>query len=267
MSMMRIPTVLLISVLLSGCSIQPDSDLNSLQGSNPLTYSSKMQQKLNFVQQYLALSSYHQAGRIFADFTNEERRYLSQKSIDYARLKGVYLSQSRQFKRAEKHYSDMRLTFPNDVVLLNNFGVLLLSIGVFDKACDLFEKAVLLSSQNSFSGLINLSRCELSAKKVDMARMYLKRAKEINNLPYIGLLTELNLALILGDLSWARQSYNKIQAEQKIAPYTEHRNEYECLLLQYNAVELDSTYYSSSRPPFACVVQGTEYGNWNSRKQ
>lgn len=265
--MMRIPTVLLISVFLLGCSIQPNKDPRSLQRSNSLTHSGRMQQKLNFAQQYLALSSYHQAGRIFADFTKEERLYLSQNSIDFARLKGVYLSQSRQFENAEKHYNDMLVIYPNDVVLLNNFGVLLLSVSQFEKACAFFEKAVLLSSQNSFSGLINLSRCELSAKKVDMARMYLKRAKEINNLPYIGLLTELNLALILGDLSWARQSYNKIQAEQKIAPYTEHRNEYECLLLQYNAVELDSTYYSSSRPPFACVVQGTEYGNWHSRKQ
>jgi len=267
--MMRIPIVLLISVFVCGCSLQLSNDSNFLPitDSNSDSYANSMVQKLNFAQQYLALSSYQQAGQILNGFTREERLYLTQNSLDFARLNGVYLSQSRQRDKAEKHYSEMLIIYPNDGVLLNNFGVLLLSSGKYELACVFFKKAVLLSSQNSFSGLINLSRCELSAKKVDMARMYLKRAKEINNLPYIGLLTELNLALILGDLSWARQSYNKIQAEQKIAPYTEHRNEYECLLLQYNAVELDSTYYSSSRPPFACVVQGTEYGNWNSRKQ
>ncbi|WP_131470969.1 hypothetical protein [Marinomonas sp. MED121] len=257
--MMRI--LLLISVFLCGCS-------TGLKTVSTASYPTKnMLQKLHFAQKYLALSSHHQAGEILTSFTNNEVAYLDKHSLDYARLKGVYLTQIRQFSSAQNHYKKMLEIHQNDAVLLNNFGILLLNFHLFDEACEYFKKAVLLSSQNSFSGLINLSRCELGLKNVDMASLYLKRAKEINNLPYIGLLTELNLALILGDLSGARQSYNKIQAEQKIAPYIEHRNEYECLLLQYNAAELDSTYYSSSRPPFACVVQGIEYGIWNSRKQ
>ena len=259
--MMRIFLLAIIGSTLLACSMQPSSSDNASQSHQ------KILQKLDFIQQYLTLSSFHQAGSIFATFTQEEQDYLLQNSVDFVRLKGVYLSQSHQLKEALLHYQKALDIYPNDAVLLNNFGVFLLTQMQFDRACDAFKKAVLLSSKNSFSGLINLSRCELAYKKVDMATKYLKRAKEINNLPYIGLLTELNLALILGDLSGARQSYNKIQAEQKIAPYTEHKNEYECLLQQYNVAELDSTYYSFSRPFFACVVQGNEYGIWNSRKQ
>lgn len=259
--MMRIFFLLLFSGVMLACSNQPQTAFQSNQTPEQTS------KKLNFAQQYLALSSHQQAGNILDSFSKQERLYLSRYSIDYARLRGVYLTQSNQSDEAIKHYQKMLKQYPKDVVLLNNFGVLLLSKKSSELACDLFNRAVIYSSQNSFSGLINLSRCELGSKNVDMASIYLKRAKEINNLPYIGLLTELNLALILGDLSGARQSYNKIQAEQKIAPFTEHRNEYECLLLQYNAVELGSTHYSSSRPPFACVVQGIEYGIWNSRKQ
>lgn len=259
--MMRILLSLILSVILFGCSHQPSS-ISPV--SNP---PKSLITKLDFVQKYLALESWTQASVILSSFTSVELAYLSQNSLDYLRLKGVYLTQSGQIDKAKKHYQFAVKTFPNDIVLLNNFGVLLLANKDFIQACNNFKKVVLLSSQNSFSGLINLSRCELGFKKVDMARMYLQRAKEINNLPYIGLLTELNLALILGDLSGARQSYNKIQAKQKNAPYIEHKNEYECLLQQYNAAELDSTHYSSLRPPFACVVQGIEYGIWNSRKQ
>ncbi|MGB0941759.1 MAG: hypothetical protein ACPGUE_05125 [Marinomonas sp.] len=259
--MMRVLPLFILSLVLFGCSHQS----TPIATSNPPPID--VTTKLDFVQKYLALASFPQAGAILSSFTSSEQSYLSQHSLDYLRLKGVYLTQTKQVKKAEKHYQTAVKSFPNDIVLLNNYGVFLLGNEHFVQACNYFEKVVLLSSQNSFSGLINLSRCELGFKKVDMARMYLQRAKEINNLPYIGLLTELNLALILGDLSGARQSYNKIQAKQKNAPYIEHKNEYECLLQQFNAAELDSTHYSSSRPPFACVVQGIEYGIWNSRKQ
>ena len=259
--MMRMLSLLILSLILLGCAHQLSTAIK------PYDPPKKLDKKLDFASRYLALSAYQQAGSILASISTEDQMYLTENSIDYLRIKGIYLAKRASFLTAEQHYQSALKNFPNDVVLMNNFGVLLIDNREFERACDYFKRAVLLSSQNSFSGLINLSRCELASKKVDKALMHLKRAKEINNLPYIGLLTELNLALILGDLSGARQSYNKIQAEQKIAPYTEHRNEYECLLQQYNAAELDSTYYSSSRPPFACVVQGIEYGIWNSRKQ
>lgn len=165
---------------------------------------------------------------------------------EYWRLLSLYWLSLDRYEEAISVYEAAILNYPNDDFILNNYGVLLGTKKRWIDACAAFKKA----DGNGFSRRqtvqINLARCAIRQNDVNLATFYLKQAKEIAELPLIGLMTELNLVLIQGINSKARIIFNNIQASKKIARGSVHFDEYKCLSWQLIARETDPTLHSSA---------------------
>ena len=235
---MKLAWVVLV-VLLSACTVAPISSRAQSDRSH-----------LALAQEYLQQGQLGLAQQALLSVTPA-----TQETSAYRRLKALYLLRNREVTAAIDYHQESLQLAPNDDFLMNNLGVLLAQQGQYDAACELYQKAVLISAYRSPSSLINLARCALRQEDVNKAWKLLHQAKEIALLPDIGLLTELNLVLIRNDLNRARQINNIIQADTAFARNQEHVEEFECLSRQVLARESDLT--SNSLPsPIACIVQG-----------
>ncbi|MEO9273512.1 hypothetical protein ABFY09_01530 [Marinomonas sp. 5E14-1] len=165
---------------------------------------------------------------------------------DYWRLVSLYWLSVSEYDVAFSAHQSALEKYPNDSFILNNYGVLLGQKRNWTEACKVFLKA----SENTFvarqSVQINLSRCALRQNHVNLAETYLKQAKEIEELPLIGLMTELNLVLIRGNIIEARTILNNIQSGDGITSGSVHFDEYNCLSWQLNAHGFDPTKYPST---------------------
>lgn len=235
-------------VFLSACtSLSADKDADETK--NATFISPQWNQQLGlYVHNYFILGETERAGAILNLFSEQERSHLLQTDINYIALYGVYLIQTKQLNKAILHYEAAIEYFPENVNLMNNYGMALLMERRYIEACNWFNKAVLLSYETLQSALINISRCELSKKNVNKSLNYLKQAKEIAKLPYIGLLTELNLVLIQGNLVKAQRIYDSLQVEVNKVYYIEYKSEYECLARQLKLTDIDVTVNSFSQP-------------------
>ncbi|ETX11225.1 hypothetical protein MUS1_10470 [Marinomonas ushuaiensis DSM 15871] len=176
---------------------------------------------------------------------------------EYWRLLSLYWLSVEHHEEAVLIHEAALLNYPNDDFILNNYGVLLGAKKRWVEACAAFEKA----GENGFpqrqTVQINLARCAIRQNDVNLASFYLKQAKEIADLPLIGLMTELNLVLIQGNNEKARLILNNIQAGKKIARGSVHFDEYNCLSWHLIARETDPTLHSSASK-FICL-NGSRY--------
>ncbi|MCV2402576.1 hypothetical protein OFY17_06675 [Marinomonas sp. C2222] len=170
----------------------------------------------------------------------------------YWRLVSLYWQEVGSSSDALSTYEKAQLSYPNDAFILNNYGVLLGSNGRWDEACEAFKKAGLNSQFKRQSVQINLARCALRQEEVKNARLYLNQAKEIAELPLIGLMTELILVLIQGNYNEARNIFSDIKTRNLMTRENVHFNEYNCLSRQFIALETDPASYSSSST-FYCL--------------
>ncbi|WP_255828363.1 tetratricopeptide repeat protein [Marinomonas rhizomae] len=176
---------------------------------------------------------------------------------DYWRLLSLYWLSVEDYSEALLVHEKALQKFPYDDFVWNNYGVLLGLKKRWDEACVAFEKADSKGLAARQSVQINLSRCALRQKQVSLAGIYLKQAKEIADLPLIGLMTELNLVLIQGNNDKARLIFNNIQADKQNARGTVHFDEYNCLSRHLIARETDPT-LSSFASDFTCL-NGSRY--------
>ncbi|BDX02196.1 MAG: hypothetical protein ACPGRG_05970 [Marinomonas sp.] len=176
---------------------------------------------------------------------------------EYWRLLSLYWLSVEEYERAFLVYEHALEKYPEDDFILNNYGVLLGHKLRWRQACEVFEKADKNSLSKRQSVQINLSRCAIRQNHVNLASIYLKQAKEIADLPLIGLMTELNLVLIQGSNDKARLIFNNIQANKQIARGSVHFDEYNCLSRHLIARETDPT-LSSSASNFTCL-NGSRY--------
>ncbi|MGO3346033.1 MAG: tetratricopeptide repeat protein [Marinomonas sp.] len=217
------------SLLLSACAYQSVSQ-------NDQHYTDK--KRLSLAQAHLLLGQWA--------LTKSQLDHVETKGREYWRLLSLYwLSVGDETKALAVHHQAL-LLYPKDDFLLNNLGVILGQKQQWSKACDVFQKASLMGLSSRQSVWINLSRCAIRQDDVKKAAKDLKRAKEVADLPLIGLMTELNLVLIQGNLSRARLILNNIQAETNNARNTAYFDEYNCLSQQVIARETDPTIYSSA---------------------
>lgn len=221
--------MVLTSLLLSACAYQPVSQ-------NTQNYSD--QKRLSLAQAHLLL------GQLPLAKAQLELVSKAYQQREYWRLLSLYWLRIKDTAKAESVHQQGLQRFPNDDFLLNNLGVLLGAKQQWNDACFLFQKATQEGLSTRQSVWINLSRCGIRQDDVKKAWQALKRAKEIADLPVIGLMTELNLVLIQGNLSKARLILNNIQAETENAQNSAYFDEYNCLSRQINARETDLTIYS-----------------------
>ncbi|GAB3485341.1 hypothetical protein [Marinomonas epiphytica] len=173
-------------------------------------------------------------------------------NLNYWRLTSLYwLSVGSNEQAIESHREALTL-YPDDAFLLNNYGTLLGAKGLWSQACAKFEKARKSAVPRGQSVWLNLSRCALRQKDVNLATLYIKQAKEIADLPLIGLMTELNLALIQGHIESARHILKNIQANKKNALTSVHFDEFHCLSRQVSVRETDLT-RNPSASPYICL--------------
>ncbi|RBP78038.1 hypothetical protein EBI01_19265 [Marinomonas rhizomae] len=176
---------------------------------------------------------------------------------DYWRLLSLYWLSVEDYSEALVIHEKALLKFPYDGFIWNNYGVLLGLRNRWDEACNAFKKADGNGLVKRQSAQINLSRCAIRQNQVNLAEIYLKQAKEIADLPLIGLMTELNLVLIRGSNDKARLIFNNIQADKEIARDSVHFDEYNCLSRHLIARETDPTLYSFASN-FTCL-NGSRY--------
>ncbi|SHE30974.1 type IV pilus assembly protein PilF [Marinomonas polaris DSM 16579] len=176
---------------------------------------------------------------------------------DYWRLLSLYWLSIEDYNKALLVHEKALQKFPYDDFIWNNYGVLLGLKKHWDEACEAFEKAGKKGLSKRQSVQINLSRCAIRQNQVNLAGIYLKQAKEIADLPLIGLMTELNLVLIQGSNDKARLIFNNIQADKETARGSVHFDEYNCLSRHLIARETDPTLYSSASN-FTCL-NGSRY--------
>ncbi|RCX05780.1 hypothetical protein [Marinomonas foliarum] len=181
----------------------------------------------------------------------------SEQFREYWRLLGLYWLSVEEYSEAIAVHERALSEYPNDGFLLNNYGVLLGVEERWELACKAFENADKNSPNRRQTVQINLSRCAIRQNQVNLAGIYLKQAKEIADLPLIGLMTELNLVLIQGSNDKARLIFNNIQANKQIARGSVHFDEYNCLSRHLIARETDPT-LSSSASNFTCL-NGSRY--------
>ena len=207
--------------------------------------------RLSLIQTYLLL------GQAVLAKKQIDQVSVSDQGREYWRLVSLYRLGLDDYDKAIFVHKDALKKYPYDDFILNNYGVLLGQKQHWDEACIAFDKA----NKNGFairqSVQINLSRCALRQNNVNLAVTYLKQAKEIAELPLIGLMTELNLVLIQGNNSEARIILNNIQSTEKIIKGSIHFVEYNCLSRQLNARETDLT-LDSSTSIFTCL-HGSRY--------
>lgn len=175
----------------------------------------------------------------------------------YWRLLGLYWLSVGNDDEALLVHKKALAHYPLDDFILNNYGVLLGLNDRWEDACGAFRRADKVGHPKRQSVQINLSRCGLRQKRVKLAEIHLKQAKEIDDLPLIGLMTELNLVLIQGNYDQARLILNNIQAHKEIARGSEHFNEYNCLSWHLSEHETDPTLYSFASD-FTCL-NGSRY--------
>ena len=207
--------------------------------------------RLSLVQAHLLLGQWVLAKKQLdkIDVSYQER--------DYWRLLGLYWLSVEQYSKALLVYVEALQKYPDDDFIWNNYGVLLGLKKHWKEACDAFQKADEKGFSKRQSVQINLSRCAKRQNHVNLAAIYLKQAKEIADLPLIGLMTELNLVLIHGSNNKARLIFNNIQADKQIARGSVHFDEYNCLSWHLIARETDPTLYSSASN-FTCL-NGSRY--------
>ncbi|MEL0614157.1 hypothetical protein [Marinomonas arenicola] len=223
--------MVLSALLLSACAYQPVSQSTNKHSD---------QKRLSLIQAHLLLGQLPLAKSQLDQITDQNRRR------EYWRLLSLYwLQVGDESKALDVHRQGLQ-RFPNDDFLWNNFGVLLGAKRQWSEACLAFQKAAQNGLSTRQSVWINLSRCAIRQDDVKKAWKDLKRAKEIAHLPLIGLMTELNLVLIQGNLSKARLILNNIQAETRNTQNTAYFDEYNCLSRQIIARETDPTIYSSA---------------------
>lgn len=172
--------------------------------------------------------------------------------LSYWRLLGLYWLSVKQYDDAFAVHKAALEKYPEDDFLWNNFGVLLGEQKRWKASCEAFEFANEKGAFKRQSIQINLSRCALRQERVNLAEIYLQHAKEIADLPLIGLMTELNLVLIQGNIDNARLIFKNIQADKEIARGSVHFDEYNCLSWHLMAHETDLTLYSSASY-FTCL--------------
>ena len=172
--------------------------------------------------------------------------------LEYWRLKSLYALSVEEPIKAMTIHKEGLSHFSKDDFLLNNYGVLLGQVGDWQEACEVFRKASNNGLSIRQSVWINLARCAIRQYDVNLATIAIKEAKEIADLPLLGLMTELNLVLIQDNLTTARLILKNIQADKKIARNSVHFEEYNCLSRQVNARETDLTLYSSASA-FSCL--------------
>ncbi|MCS7485240.1 MULTISPECIES: tetratricopeptide repeat protein [Marinomonas] len=234
--------LLLCCLLSTSCAYKPVS--------SPLSSTSDSE-RLLMVQAHLLLGQWALAKKQL------DQVRMSERGKDYWRLLSLYwLSVDPNDKALSIHHQALQ-KYPDDDFIWNNYGVLLGLRKRWSEACDAFEKADKSSLLKRQSVQINLSRCAIRQNQVNLARNYLKQAKEIADLPLIGLMTELNLVLIRGNNDKARLIFNNIQADKEIARGSVHFDEYNCLSRHLTARETDPTLYSSASN-FTCL-HGSRY--------
>ena len=182
---------------------------------------------------------------------------VSHQERDYWRLLGLYWLSVERYSKALLVHVQALQKYPEDDFIWNNYGVLLGLKNQREAACNAFQKADEKGFAKRQSVQINLSRCAIRQNHVNLATNYLKQAKEIADLPLIGLMTELNLVLIHGSNNQARLIFNNIQADKEIARGSVHFDEYNCLSRHLIARETDPTLYSSASN-FTCL-NGSRY--------
>ncbi|WP_133012791.1 tetratricopeptide repeat protein [Marinomonas flavescens] len=223
--------IFIASLLMSACAYQPVSQ-NTRHYSN--------QKRLSLAQTHLLLGQLNLTKSQLDQIEDKDR------NREYWRLLSLYwLSVENEDEALEIHLQALK-RYPKDDFLLNNLGVLLGQRKQWVEACDVFQKASMEGLSARQSVWINLSRCRMRQDDVKNASKDLNRAKEIADLPLIGLMTELNLVLIQGNLSRARLILNNIQAETKNTQNMSYFDEYNCLSRQVIARETDLTIYSSA---------------------
>lgn len=220
-----------VCLMLTACAYQPVA---------PTSKPYSDQKRLSLAQAHLLLGQSKLAKRQLdlVDIPHQKR--------EYWRLLSLYWLSSGDTSQAINIHRKALLKYPHDDFLLNNLGVLLGQSQRWDQACASFQKASLGGLSSRQSVWINLSRCGIRQDDVKNANHDLNRAKEIADLPVIGLMTELNLVLIQGNLSKARLILNNIQAETKNMRDSAYFDEYNCLSRQVIASETDPTIYSSA---------------------
>lgn len=207
--------------------------------------------KLSIVQAHLLLGQWGLAKKKL------DQVGVSYQGRDYWRLLSLYWLSIEDYNKALLVHEKALQKFPEDIFVWNNYGVLLGLRNRWDDACSAFEKAGRKGVPKRQSVQINLSRCAIRQNQVNLAGIYLKQAKEIADLPLIGLMTELNLVLIQGSNDKARLIFNNIQADKETARGSVHFDEYNCLSRHLIARETDPTLYSSASN-FTCL-NGSRY--------
>lgn len=170
----------------------------------------------------------------------------------YWRLLSLYWLSAEQDDEAMLVHQEALRKFPDDDFIWNNYGVLLGQHTRWEEACEAFDVARRFGFVKRQSVQINLSRCALRQNDVNLAEIHLKQAKEIADLPLIGLMTELNLVLIQGNISNARIILKTIQADSEMVRRSVHFDEYNCLSWHLTKHETDLTPYSSASN-FTCL--------------
>lgn len=239
---MRLLLFLLYCLLCTSCAYQVVSP-------DPLPISES--KKLSIVQAHLLL------GQLGLAKNKLDQVDIAYQGRDYWRLLSLYWLSVEDYNEALLVHEKALQKFPYDGFIWNNYGVLLGLRNRWDEACSAFEKADEESLLKRQSVQINRSRCAIRQNQVNLAEIYLKQAKEIADLPLIGLMTELNLVLIQGSNDKARLIFNNIQADKEIARESVHFNEYNCLSRHLVARETDPTLYSSASN-FTCL-NGSRY--------
>jgi type IV pilus assembly protein PilF len=232
---------LLCCLLCASCAYQVVSPLQPISESK----------KLPIVQAHLLLGQWGLAKKKL------DQVEVSYQGLDYWRLLSLYWLSIEDYSEALLVHEDALQRYPDDDFIWNNYGVLLGLRNRWGEACAAFEKAGEKGSLKRQSVQINLSRCAIRQNQVNLAEIYLKQAKEIADLPLIGLMTELNLVLIQGSNDKARLIFNNIQADKETARGSVHFDEYNCLSRHLIARETDPTLYSSASN-FTCL-NGSRY--------
>ncbi|WP_353667760.1 hypothetical protein [Marinomonas sp. THO17] len=210
-----------------------------------------LDKRLSLIQTHLLLGQFSLAKQEL------ERIKEADQLREYWRLSSLYWLTLKDFEMAEKVSKEGLKRYPMDAFLLNNYGVLLGTKKHWKEACELFQQAEQVALLPRQSVQINLSRCALRQEDVNLAKKHIVRAKEIADLPVIGLLTELNLVLIQGNNDKARIIFNNIQAQANIALGWAHFNEFTCLSKYINRHEDDAAQYSYASD-FTCL-NGSRY--------
>lgn len=207
--------------------------------------------RLEFIQTHLLLGQWSLAK---AQLDQVDK---SDQGREYWRLLSLYWLSLDRYEEAISVYESALSGYPNDDFILNNYGVLLGTKKRWADACTVFKKADENSVLKRQTVQINLTRCAIRQNDVNLATFYLKQAKEIAELPLIGLMTELNLVLIQGSNDKARLILNNIKADGKVARGSVHFDEFNCLSWHLIARETDPTLHSSVSN-FICL-NGSRY--------